>query len=53
VNGREIKAFSFDEEQAYVDKKHRKSGGRKPPPRETAPIRAKKIVTSLPVTSSN
>jgi hypothetical protein len=53
VNGKEIKAFSFDEEQAYVDKKHRKSGGRKPPPRETAPIRAKKIVTSLPVTSSN
>jgi hypothetical protein len=52
MNGQEIKAFSFDEEQAYVDKK-KKSGGRRPPPRETAPIRARKIVTSLPPAPAN
>jgi hypothetical protein len=34
VTSKEIKAFSFDEEQAYVNKKHYKSRGRKPPPKK-------------------
>jgi hypothetical protein len=52
MNGHEIKAFSFAEEQSYVDKKQ-KSRGRRSLPRETAPIRARKIVTSLPPAPSN
>ena len=39
MNGVEIKAFTFDEEQAYVNSKRPVRGGRRPPPRETAPIK--------------
>jgi len=39
MNGQEINALSFEEEQQYVDKKKLgRSRGPRPPPRETAPI---------------
>jgi hypothetical protein len=39
MNGVEIKAFTFDEEQAYINSKRPVRGGRRPPPRETAPLK--------------
>jgi len=40
MNGQEINALSFEEEQQYVDKKRLgRSRGPRPPPRETAPYR--------------
>jgi hypothetical protein len=48
VKGQGIQAFSFDEEQKYVDKKKSLRAGRsRAPPRETAPIR-KRIVAPMP-----
>jgi hypothetical protein len=52
MNRHKIKAFSFADEQSYIDKKQ-KSRGRRSLPWETAPIRARKTVTSLPLAPSN
>jgi len=41
LNGTQIKAFTFDEEQARVNSKRPVKGGKRPPPRETAPLKGK------------
>jgi hypothetical protein len=41
MKGLEIKAFTFDKEQAYINSKRLVRRGKRPPLRETAPIKGK------------
>ena len=54
INGREIPAMTFDEEQTQVDKKKQLRGYRqsRPPPRETMPLQHRVVPGPLPATSN-
>jgi hypothetical protein len=54
INGREIPAMTFDEEQTHVDKKKqlRSYKQARPPPRETAPLQRRMVSGPLPSTSN-
>ena len=53
MNGQEIQAMTFDEEQLHVDKKKQLRSYRqgRPPPRETAPLKRRVVEGPLPSTS--
>jgi hypothetical protein len=52
MNRVEIKAFTFDKEQVYVNSKRPVRGGKRPPPRETAPLKGKGQADPSPLTSA-
>ena len=54
INGQEIPALSFEEEQHHVDqhKKIRSQKQARPPPRETAPLKRRIVSGPLPSTST-
>src|ERR1700677_3474812 len=54
MNGKEIQSLSLDEEQSFIDKKKNQRSGHqgRSTPRETAPRQVRRLLSTLPSTST-